>query len=32
MVPTVFINGKEFQYPVEIDASELKKEVEQALA
>lgn len=32
MVPTVFINGKEFQYPVEIDANELKQEVEQALA
>jgi protein-disulfide isomerase len=31
MVPTVFINGKEFQYPVEIDATELKQEVEQAL-
>ncbi len=32
MVPTVFINGKEFQYPVEIDAKELKQEVDQALA
>ncbi|MBE9916885.1 thioredoxin domain-containing protein [Paenibacillus donghaensis] len=32
MVPTVFINGKEFQYPVEMDANELKQEVEQALA
>ncbi|WP_274365619.1 thioredoxin domain-containing protein [Paenibacillus thermotolerans] len=32
MVPTVFINGKEFQYPVEIDASGLKEEVEQALS
>ncbi len=32
MVPTVFINGKEFQYPVEIDAKGLKQEVDQALA
>lgn len=32
MVPTVFINGKEFQYPVELDADGLKAEVEQALA
>lgn len=32
MVPTVFINGKEFQFPVELDAGELKQEVEQALA
>jgi len=32
MVPTVFINGKEFQFPVELDASGLKQEVEQALA
>lgn len=31
MVPTVFINGKEFQYPVELDAKDLKKEVEEAL-
>ncbi|WP_339226040.1 thioredoxin domain-containing protein [Oceanobacillus sp. FSL K6-2867] len=32
MVPTVFINDKEFQYPVEIDAQQLKDEVEKALA
>lgn len=32
MVPTVFINGKEFQFPVELDADGLKQEVEQALA
>ncbi|WP_067726931.1 thioredoxin domain-containing protein [Oceanobacillus damuensis] len=32
MVPTVFINDKEFQYPVEIDAVQLKDEVEKALA
>jgi len=32
MVPTVFINGKEFQFPVELDASQLKEEVERALA
>lgn len=32
MVPTVFINGKEFQYPIEIDAEELQKEIEKALA
>ncbi|MDG0792428.1 hypothetical protein OMP38_17260 [Cohnella ginsengisoli] len=32
MVPTVFINGNEIQYPDEIDASGLIKEVEQALA
>lgn len=32
MVPTVFINGKEFQYPVELDADSLKAEVDQALA
>jgi len=32
MVPTVFINGKEFQYPVEIDADGLKMEVELALS
>lgn len=31
MVPTVFINGKEIQYPDEIDANGLIKEVEQAL-
>ncbi|MEK0314899.1 thioredoxin domain-containing protein [Cohnella sp. 56] len=32
MVPTVFINGKEIQYPDGIDANGLIKEVEQALA
>jgi len=32
MVPTVFINDKEFQYPVEIDANQLIEEVEKALA
>lgn len=32
MVPAVFVNRKEFQYPVELDASELKTEVERALA
>lgn len=32
MVPTVFINGKEFQYPVELDADGLKAEVDRALA
>lgn len=31
MVPTVFINGKEFQYPREISADELKAEIESAL-
>lgn len=31
MVPTVFINEKEFQYPVEIDAFELKEEIEKVL-
>lgn len=31
MVPTVFINEKEYQYPVEIDAHQLKGEVEEAL-
>jgi protein-disulfide isomerase len=32
MVPTVFINGKEFQYPREIDAQELRSEIDAALA
>lgn len=32
MVPTVYINDKEFQYPVEIDAKQLQDEVENALA
>lgn len=32
MVPTVFINDKEFQYPIEIDAKELQEEIEKALA
>lgn len=32
MVPTVFINEKEFQYPVEIDAEQLKDEIEKALS
>lgn len=27
MVPTVFINDKEFQFPVELDAAQLKNEV-----
>ncbi|MER2057736.1 MAG: thioredoxin domain-containing protein [Niallia sp.] len=31
MVPTVFINDKEFQFPVEIDAQKLIDEVETAL-
>ena len=31
MVPTVYINDKEFQFPVEIDAQQLKDEVEGAL-
>lgn len=31
MVPAVFINNKEFQYPVEIDAEQLKKEIDQLL-
>ncbi|GIP37049.1 thioredoxin [Paenibacillus sp. J31TS4] len=30
MVPTVFVNGKEFQFPVELDANSLKREVEEA--
>lgn len=32
MVPTVFINDKEFQYPVEINAEQLKEEIEKILA
>ncbi|RFB11522.1 protein-disulfide isomerase [Bacillus sp. HNG] len=32
MVPTVFVNEKEFQFPVELDAAQLKDEVEKALA
>ena len=32
MVPTVFINDKEFQFPVEIDAQQLIDEVENALS
>lgn len=32
MVPTVFINEKEYQYPVEIDAGQLRDEVDKALA
>ncbi|WP_141432918.1 thioredoxin domain-containing protein [Bacillus sp. 03113] len=31
MVPTVFINNKEYQYPTEITAEELKIEIEAAL-
>ncbi len=31
MVPTVFINNKEFQFPAELDADQLKQEVKQAL-
>jgi protein-disulfide isomerase len=31
MVPTVFINKKEYQYPREIDADELKAEIEAVL-
>ncbi|MFJ8236202.1 thioredoxin domain-containing protein [Ureibacillus sp. NPDC094379] len=31
MVPTVFINDQEFQYPVEIDAQQLKEEIEKVL-
>lgn len=30
MVPTVFINEKEFQYPVEIDAQQLMGEIERS--
>lgn len=30
MVPTVFINNKEYQYPIEISAEELKTEIEAA--
>ncbi|CAM4003593.1 thioredoxin domain-containing protein [Lederbergia lenta] len=32
MVPTVFINNKEFQYPTELSATELKTQIEEALA
>ncbi|WP_449538509.1 thioredoxin domain-containing protein [Ferdinandcohnia sp. Marseille-Q9671] len=32
MVPTVYINEKEFQFPIEIDADQLQEEVEKALA
>lgn len=32
MVPTVFINDKEYQFPREIDADELKAEIEALLA
>ncbi len=32
MVPTVFINDKEFQFPIELDAHALKDEIEKALA
>ncbi|WP_246041724.1 thioredoxin domain-containing protein [Robertmurraya kyonggiensis] len=32
MVPTVFINEKEFQYPREIGGAELRSEIEAALA
>ncbi|MFD2114300.1 thioredoxin domain-containing protein [Paenibacillus yanchengensis] len=32
MVPTVFINDKEFQYPIEINAQQLKDKIEQVLA
>lgn len=31
MVPTVFINGREFQYPRELDAKELKDIIEEEL-
>lgn len=31
MVPAVFINEKEFQFPVEIDAQQLKEEIEKVL-
>lgn len=31
MVPAVFINDKEFQYPIEINAEQLKEEIEQLL-
>nr|WP_106783235.1 thioredoxin domain-containing protein [Lysinibacillus timonensis] len=31
MVPAVFINDKEFQYPVELDAEQLKNEIDQLL-
>lgn len=32
MVPTIFINNKEYQYPTEISAAELTAEIESALA
>ncbi|MGE7664486.1 thioredoxin domain-containing protein [Ureibacillus composti] len=31
MVPAVFINDQEFQFPVEIDAQQLKEEIEKVL-
>ncbi len=31
MVPTVFINDKEFQFPVELTKEDLKKEIDRAL-
>ncbi len=31
MVPTVFINNKEYQYPRELNANELKAEIEATL-
>ncbi|MDM5281819.1 thioredoxin domain-containing protein [Peribacillus frigoritolerans] len=32
MVPTIFINNKEYQYPTELTADELKTTIEEALA
>lgn len=32
MVPTIFINHKEFQYPRELDADELRYEIEHQLS
>ncbi len=32
MVPTVFINNKEFQYPIEINAEQLREEIDKILA
>ena len=32
MVPTIFINNKEFQYPRELDAAELRFEIESVLS
>jgi len=32
MVPTVFINDREFQYPVEINAKQLQEEIDKILA